>query len=250
MAKNGNGKNKGTGLAVISHTEYALANTGLDQLPTLLKANMGAQGIDMSMLDCIKVPAGGALSWEVPTLGGIESTQELVGVVIHWRNTRRYWKVGLDESESTNAPPDCVSDDTVSGYGDPGGICKDCPFSQWGSGKNEKGQACQLRYQLFMIRENNILPMWIDLAPTSIKPMGQHFARLTSFGKAFYQVVTKLTLEKDKNDDGKAYSRVVPSVASGLDDKAIEFFSSCANIYEPYFERAQTPVPKEPEKTE
>ena len=46
-------------------------------------------------------------------------------------------------------PPDCGSFDGITGTGTPGGICKNCPFNQFGSGEG-KSKACKNRRMLYL----------------------------------------------------------------------------------------------------
>jgi len=95
--------------------------------------------------------------------------KELSGIIIAWRDTRAYWSVPMEESDG-NMPPDCYSLDARTGEGEPGGNCHKCPNAEFGSGSKGEGQACKLVRQLFLVREDNLLPEIVHLPPSSLKP--------------------------------------------------------------------------------
>lgn len=230
-----------TTLALRGHGDYAIAKAGLDNLPALLRENIGPGGIDATDLDRVGMPAGGGLQWMVPTLDGEKPSDSIEGVIISWRLIRLYWAKSIDQGGAGN-PPDCISHDAMVGIGKPGGDCSACPFAQFGSaaGKNDKpgrGQACKMVRQLFIMRQGDILPLVVNLPPSSLKAIKKYFLRLTMNGKRFHDVVTRLTLDRTKNNDGIAYSLVNPSLAGELDEAAKDFFNQIAAAYAPLLTR-------------
>lgn len=59
-------------------------------------------------------------------------------------------------------PPDCGSFDGIHGIGNPGGLCRACPYNKFGSGGN-KSKACKNRHMLYLVREGEIFPVVISL---------------------------------------------------------------------------------------
>jgi len=193
---------------------YKALSVPAQQLTSFLIQNVGQQGLKPTDLDRIKVPAGGGLAWEVPTLKGPESVNVLEGIILHFKDPRAYWK----DSGTTGTPPDCSSPDGLVGVGLPGGQCHKCPLAQFGTavgkkGEPTKGQACKQTRMLLFLRQDDMIPMLISLPPTSIKPAKQYFLRLVANGYPFYGVTTQLRLEKMKNPAGDNYS--VASLAMG-----------------------------------
>lgn len=201
---------------------YRALSVPAAQLTGFLMQNIGAQGLKPTDLDHVKVPAGGGIAWEVPTLKGPESVSVLEGIILHFKDVRAYWK-----SKGTNSPPDCNSADGLIGVGAPGGVCAKCPLAQYGTAHDEKGnpakgQACkQMRLFLFL-RQDDMIPMLISLPPTSLQPAKKYFLRLVANGLPYYGVTTQLRLEKAKNAAGTTYSTVVPGMGRPLEKDEFE----------------------------
>jgi len=200
---------------------YKALSVPAHQLTTFLIENIGSDGLRPQDLDKIKVPAGGGSAWEVPTLKGPEPVKVLEGIVLHFKDVRAYWA-----SKGTgNNPPDCSSSDGLVGVGNPGGDCHKCPLAQFGTATDEagnpsKGQACKSMRLLLFLRQDDMIPMIINLPPTSIQNAKKYFLRLVANGYPYYGVTTQLRLEQAKSGGGKAYS--VASLNMGRDLKPEE----------------------------
>ena len=181
--------------------------------------NVGAGGMTAFDLERIKIPSGGMLAWEIPTITGKpEYVQEFDGVVIFHKDGRVYWEKPLAESGG-NEPPDCSSADCVVGIGNPGGSCGQCPFARFGSDQQGgRGQACKQVKQLFVARSDGLLPVVLPLPPTSLSVARKYFLRLTSRRIPYYGVLTRFSLEKATNKGGIAYARAVLSLVEVLPD--------------------------------
>jgi hypothetical protein len=178
----------------------------------IIEENLGGESINPFDLDRIKVPSGGGLAWSVPTLAGEEVAKAIEGVIVYWRSTRSYWNTKFT-GEST--PPTCQSPDGLTGVGAPGGECKECPLSKWGSGVNG-GQACKAARLLFVMQKNNILPIVVSVPPKSIAPVKMFFRRLASNDVPYHACVTSLALMAAQNKKGLRYSQIVPSLVAPL----------------------------------
>lgn len=204
--------------------EFAIASRDEDAA-AVIRENIGEGGMTVFDLDRVKIPAGGGISWEVPTLEGADSQRAVEGVIVAWRDPRAYWMTSIDESGG-GAPPDCSSDEGLRGYGvygvgsadHPTGECRTCPMSQWGSAKGgeARGQACKQMRLLFLLRREDRLPIAMFMPPTSIGPLRKYFLRLANRSLPYYSVVTRLRLEKARNADGIEFSTVLPEVAGRL----------------------------------
>ena len=69
--------------------QYALVASGA-QLPEVLSDNLGGDKLSTNDLDQVRIPAGGGIAWEVPSLEGTELMKELSGVIVYWKTTRVY----------------------------------------------------------------------------------------------------------------------------------------------------------------
>lgn len=189
----------------------------------VVTTNIGAGGMSVMDLDQVGIPAGGGSAWEVPDLDGTETIKELEGVIVAWKSPRTFYRKSIEETGGGEAP-DCWSDDGESGVGEfgpgsegnPSGKCADCPMNQWGSDLGGgRGKACREHRQLFVLRPGSVLPIVVNLPPTSIKPLRQYMLRLASKGVHYYSVTTKLTLES-KSDGGRKWSAVHPALGERL----------------------------------
>lgn len=185
---------------------------------------------------------------------GMEAVKEIIGVVVHFSDGRVYHEKEYGQGETT--PPDCQSSDLVKGVGDPGKHtkqtatnyfkmtgeqmvkegdskspnmrCDDCYNSQWGSARKGAGQACAERRQAFILREDDFLPLFMNVPPTSVKAMSDFFMRLSSKGKRYDAVVLKMSLTTSKNADGTKFAALVVSYVRDLNPdeiKAVENYA-------------------------
>jgi hypothetical protein len=224
---------------------FVIFTTKIADIRETMDINVGDSGLTVGDFERIKVPAGGGTAWTIQTLDGEQMVKELSGIVVAWRDTRAYWSVPIEESEG-NMPPNCYSLDARTGIGKPGGNCHTCPFAEFGS--DGEGQACKLVRQLFLVRENNLLPEVVHLPPTSIKPARQYFLRLASRGVPCYTVVTNIGLEKTKNSQGIVYSRATLTSGGRLTPEQAARTKEYALMIEPFLKATPvTAVPAEGE---
>jgi hypothetical protein len=202
-----------------------------EELKDALEANLSGEVIDASLLDRVKCPSGGATIWTIPDAMGEEiNTKELVGVIIHSRMSRAFWR---DPFSGGGTPPDCFSDDMVYGQGDPGGECDKCPMNEFGSDPNKETQAkaCSESRLLFVLLpdEDNgglqLMPTVLKVPPASLRNSKKFLLHLSTRAKAkMWQVVTAFTLTKEKNAKGMDYAqihfaakkRLPPEIAAGI----------------------------------
>jgi hypothetical protein len=202
-----------------------------------LKSNLEGETLSPMDLDRISVPAGGSVTWCVPTLEGEENTPEIVGVIVGVQNCRAYW---AGEFSGGGDPPDCVSEDNVTGVGDPGGTCKFCKFAEFGSDSRGKGQACKQIKRLFVLRPSSMLPLVVNLPPTSLKAATRYLLRLAGNGLKYQAAVTRITLEKTKSGDGIAYGTAVFALAGKLDATQAQSMEEYARAMGPLLHRSVT----------
>lgn len=232
--------------------KYAAMQQDLDELVTTIRANVGNQQLSEFDLDRIKIPTGAGKAWTVPTLEGDTITQELQGVIVHWKDTRAYWKVPFDQSGG-GGPPDCSSPDAELASGDPSPgrapadeqsgllVCARCTNSQFGSDPRDESnaQACNHIRQLFLLTPEDLIPLVVSLPPTSVRPSMQYFLRLSRKGIPYYGVVTRIGLEQDQSGTGIKFSKATFSMAAQLEGEQAERVRLYAEQMRPAFDRAQ-----------
>lgn len=182
----------------------------------IIKENVGELGMNANELDMVKIPSGEIHAFLMPSLTDEpEMAAAFHGVIVLFQEARRYWSTLLDDDE--RRPPDCTSDDGISGNGSPGGLCKKCPKAQWGSDlKGGDGQACQARRTLYIAMPDQVLPAVMSVPPTSLKPVRKFFTALASRRMKYYEMVMKFSLTIEKNKKGVEYSALRLSKARSL----------------------------------
>jgi hypothetical protein len=214
----------------IDTTRYFIDD--VSSLSEALAENLGGESLTPSMLTQIKVPAGGATKWEIPTIEEeTESVREIEGVILSFSTSRAYW---TNPNAGDRVPPICSSGDMVTGIGTPGGSCKTCPFAQFGSASTGRGQACKTKMIIFLVRPGETLPVAVNIPATSITAIKSYLMHLTVAKLPFYAVTTKLTLQKVENKGGQAYSQVkaVKGVTLTSEDRAMarQFKDALASV--------------------
>ncbi len=192
--------------AVIETVEFEFGNTA-EVIKILLKELKGLEeGIKF---DIIKIPTGGATSFELPTddPNNTEAVKEIVGVIIEHKPVNALWENGYS---GENEPPSCYSKDAITGYSADGEVkfCKECENNKFGSSDNKYGKKCKNMIHLYIMLENEPLPVILVLPPTSIPNFNDYLAkRIVSRGLRLSQVVTKIILVKAKSRGGISYSQ-------------------------------------------
>lgn len=234
-------------------TKFLALGNQQSNVAGLIKANMGGRRIDPWSLDAATFPSGEMLQFQIPSLEGMEAVKEIIGVVVHFSDGRVYHEKEYGQGETT--PPDCQSSDLINGVGNPGNHtketvikfmqlsgkevnegdskspfmrCDDCYNSEWGSARKGNGQACAERRQAFILREEDFLPLFMNIPPTSVKAMSDFFMRLSSKGKRYDAVVLKMSLVTSKNADGTKYAGLVVNYVRDLNQdeiKAVENYA-------------------------
>jgi hypothetical protein len=196
------------------------------QLVQTLQNNLSGQSLKMFDLDRVKVPSGGMIAWEVPSLQGPQVMQSLEGIILLSKDNRSYWdkKYG---SGGGSEPPTCSSADMSIGVGLPGGDCLKCPMAQFGSAVDEKGQpgkgqACKHVKLMLFLREQDMIPLLISIPPSSVKVAQKYFLRLAGAAKPYQTVTTILKLRKERSSGGVEYAEVDFSMGRELNSEEVK----------------------------
>jgi hypothetical protein len=116
--------------------------------------------------------------------------------------------------------------DGITGTGNPGGSCSDCPFNQFGS-DGGKGKACKNMKLLYILTEGNMLPLVVSLPPSSLSAYRKYTVGLTTRAVSYFSCESILTLRKEKNEGGIEYSMVefrIGELLGPQDKEAIKSF--------------------------
>lgn len=171
MSKNLPAK-QAVGLDVIAH----LNTEGLTDVEKAELAQIYAQELDVSSTGFEFRPSRIAIQRDSCTFADAlgRSMDELVGIIVFKHTTRGLWERG-------NKIPLCSSMDGITGI-DEDEIeknCATCEHNQWGSGVDETGmatdgKACKEMRRVFVAQKDALLPVFISLPPTSLKPFDEY----------------------------------------------------------------------------
>ena len=190
-------------------------------------ANMGnvlaeeLDGLNLSF-DRIKIPSGGGLAFEVPgdDPDSPDTVKEFKAVILYHHPISCFYK---EEYKGGNNPPDCGSMDGKIGILAESGelrTCADCPNNKFGSAKNG-GKACKQKRRMYLLRENESLPILLSLPTGSLAEFSKYVMRLLARGKKPNRVVTKFSLKKVQNAGGRSYSQAVFSFDRDLNESEL-----------------------------
>ncbi|OYV99470.1 MAG: hypothetical protein B7Z62_00270 [Deltaproteobacteria bacterium 37-65-8] len=175
----------------------------------VIDENLGEGGLRASDLDRITVPTGGGLAFEVPGLDeDPEPAKTISGIILLMAPAKGYWSTSI---ESGKTPPQCYSNDGITGIGSPGGHCPTCPLNQWGTDTtgSRHGKACKDKQLLYVLQEQSALPIVLALPRTSVSINRKYMTRLSATALPYYGCITQWQLTK-VNGPGMAYSQVRP----------------------------------------
>lgn len=188
-------------------------------------------GLGSIPFDRVKIPSGGGLAFEVPgeTEDDTESLTELVGVILDHNPVNAYW---AEKFAGGNESPDCSSYDGKQGVVRETGECRDCercPYNQFGS--DGAGKACKNMHRVYILKEGNPVPLILTLPPTSLKYLRNYVAKsIILKGFRCWQVITKVTLKKEKSKDGITYSRAAFALVDKLAPEQIASTEAMKNM--------------------
>lgn len=219
--------------AIIDDGQFAIMKTNVDELKMTLQETLGGEKLSVNDLPRVTVPGSGGTQWTVPSPMGDKVTSEIVGIIPFTSLVRAYWVDSFEETGG-GVPPQCVSYDGLEGHGDPGGDCLVCPKAQFGSAKggDGRGKACQESRLIFLVQQEEMLPIIIKAPATSLKAVKQYMTGMISRRKMLHSVYTKLTLERDKNQDGISFSKIKCEMVGEVEDPKIT--AKYAEAIKPY----------------
>jgi len=192
----------------------------------------------------IDFPKPGTLFWQLVNDDGAKKpVEELKAIILDYHFFNIYYDSPFDGS---GQPPACVSYDGITGTGNPGGSCKNCPLggdNAWGTGKDEKGnptggKACANKLRFFPLLEGEAMPHQITLPPTNItkEPGGfKYFInQLSNKFKAYQSVVVSLKLIEGKTKSGQEATKLLIGKIADLSKEEASNMIKYAKTLRPY----------------
>lgn len=209
----------------------------------IIAANL--DGERMTELDLVRVksPLGGSTTWSIDVDGNVETTDEIVGVLVGVGKRGLLWP----QEDPTDAKPVIATTDLVIGYrvsDDLGDIDPDVlerfrvgdrrydwqalsnseEFG-YGSARSGSGKRCKESRTLAILREGETWPILVTIGPGSLRNIVPFIRRLPCFQ---HEAVVGLRLVKSKGRGGQPYSQVVPRLVGQL---SIEQGEVCRKTY-------------------
>lgn len=193
---------------------FALSQITVPEITALIRDNIGA-GVSIAALERVKVPASGSTVWTREEESDAPAPREIAGIIIYFKDRRAYWPKKYEGGAGD--PPQCASDNGITGTGNPGGDCAGCKFAAWGSAPDSRGQACKATRLLYILQPTSLLPIVLSVPPTSIQPVRKYLLRLVSERLAYHSVVTRLRCKAEQSKTGQKYAEIVATRGDVLD---------------------------------
>ena len=197
-------------------------NAGLPGIPDELNGYTGLEGITEE-------------SWIIPRIKIVQPTSkegtagllrlnltgdefsELSIIVIKANQGRVLWNPDDDAEEdvlcrsydylkpddSIKSPPSPICAKFVPGRGGKQILKQVCPMSIWG--KDGERPECDSTYNLLCISVDELLPFWITLSGTSIKPVKRYLSAIALRRVPLWQYSTNLSTKEQPGKKGKYY---------------------------------------------
>jgi len=225
-------------IAVVQSYDLS-AITESAQIMDALKAELGADyRPDFAFA---KTPSSARTAWDIMASEDDtdpETAKVIEGVILHAHKNYAWWANKLDSGVG-GGQPDCRSMDGVTGVDQSGAYhdCSSCRHNKFGS--DGAGKACKNGRRVYVLREGDMLPIRIDLAPTGNKPYEKYVDNLLIPRKKGQrpmrpnQVITRIGLKVETNQTGTRYS--VPTfecVGAVPDEARVSLLAMADNLKE------------------
>lgn len=217
------------------------------ELVSLTQQMLGSSDTTEFDLLRYRVGRGGSTNWTFEEFGEESTAKELDGVMLATGVRRAFYAEGFGQGGATGAPPDCASDDAVTGFGilpeealramgakaedgdkakgGKGFSCHDCPFSQFGSAINEdgsagRGQRCKMARPIYFLGKDERVPSVIVLPPASLGNAKKFLNGFMRTGTPLFGLRVKVALEKHQGG-GFPHARATFSLTNGSLQKSL-----------------------------
>lgn len=201
----------------------------------IIAANLDGEPMRESDLIRVPTPAGGGTVWSIDNQGNIETTDEIVGLLVAEGRRGTLWP----KDDPSEMRPVIVSHDLLVGYrvsDDLGDISPEAleryrvgdrrydwqalangPEFGWGAGKGS-GRSRKVKESrvLAILREGETWPILVTVGPGSLAGWLPFRKRMPSF---IYECVIGLKLQKVKNAGGQAYSMIVARTVGQISEE-------------------------------
>jgi hypothetical protein len=182
------------------------------EIAEVIEANLGGGSLRRGDLTWVKIPTGGLTRWNWSTAGNEFSEKSIVGLAVVVTKTEfNLWpftttKAGtlpylrsLDGVVGHRIGNDAgdLDLDVIEAARNPDGTYRwrDIPYCQWQDRKPPRAKPSRV---IGVLREGDPSPLFVQLSPTSLKPVDDFLRALSAQFIPHYRAVVELTLEKRK----------------------------------------------------
>jgi hypothetical protein len=191
----------------------------------IIAANLEGEQMNETDLVRVKTPLGGSTQWTIDVDGTVETTDEIVGLLVGVGKKGTLWPA----EDPSEARPVIVSNDLQVGYrvsDDLGTIDPDALERfrigdrkyDWaalansnefgfGTSRSGSGKRCKEARTLAILRQGETWPILVTVGPGSLGNVTPWLKRLPCFQ---HEAVIGLKLVKAKGRGGQPYSQIVP----------------------------------------
>jgi hypothetical protein len=215
-----------TALKVYENNEIAALDPSSEAALAFRENNQGTS-FDVGDLIRVKVPSAGGTIWTIEGPEGKEQTESLDGIVcfkaphgIIWRSDdispgEKPVVVSNDlVTAKLNVPREEVPEDLMDSLdsaeikGQPGVYdWAKLPQTQWGTGKKGHGKYAKEQVLMFILRPNELLPLFLAVPSGSIKNIKKFFLHCKL---PYYRMLVSLKLKEAVSKGGIKYSQIIP----------------------------------------
>ena len=219
-----------TELIQVKTVEYPALVADSRQMQIVAK-NVGSEPMRETDLIRVKTPLGGSTTWTIDSNGNIETTDEIVGLLVGVGKRGTLWP----SEDPTDQRPVIVSPDLRIGYRvsndlgsiDPAALdrfrvkegeydwfrlANSAEFG-YGTSRSGSGRRCKEARILAILRQGETWPILVTVGPGSLRNVVPFLKRLPCFQ---HEAVIGLKLVKAKGKGGQPYSQIVPRLAGQL----------------------------------
>ncbi len=203
----------------------------------IIAANLDGEPMQETDLMRVPTPAGGSVTWSIDNAGNIETTDEIVGLLVGIGKRGVLWP----KDDPSEMRPVIVSHDLRVGYlvseelGDIDGKALEKyrtgagtydwvglstgPEFGYGAGRNGVGRKVKEARLLAILRDGETWPLIVTIGPGSLRNWVPFQKRLPDFPWA---CVVGLKLRKEKAAGGQPYSQIIPRLVGTVTPEQAE----------------------------
>lgn len=183
-------------------------------------------GLGTIPFDRVKWPTGGNTTFEVTDEeddSQFVTTDKITGVIVYHHPINSRWEGNYNGG---NEPPICYAMDGKTGINTQTGEiinCDNCPYNQFESNGSTSGKACKNIHRLYIIQNDNPVPILVSLPPTSLNSFRNYLGKkLLIRGKKAADVITEITLKKENSKNNMAFAKAVFKKVGDLSPAQVE----------------------------